>query len=356
LPRLYGADGFSPLTNISMAGSRASIENMRPQQGFRACEQKLSANPKAVNYCLQYEVIIMKNVFISTISELVVVLVTLGIILLIVNNVFPTYRRYDRCAVNLKGIGTAFMLYMNDYEGQMPVTWSRDAPVHTFGRSLYNKPNETKITRWANPNFSDWDNQGSVGANLYLLVRFEDMVPKMFLCPSSRHYYEMDLYDAIDVCDENGWPQPKNYSDLNDFQSMRNLSYSMNDPWAVPLNDHSPANLVVMADKSNAYDTDTGRRNRRAKTSPHRNRDDSWDDNDGKNRRHGNSANHDTQYQNVLFMDGSVKKCDQPTVGIAQDNIYTYWSGGANSAHKQKTLGRWDKNHAQAAKDSYLGN
>jgi hypothetical protein len=83
--------------------------------------------------------------------------------------------------------------------------------------------------------------------------------------------------------------------------------------------------------------------------------DGSWDDDGGKNDRHGNSKNH-MDCQNVLFADFHVKRCDTPTVGIGQDNIYTYWSNDEESSEAEKMLGLWDQGHPVKIEDSYLGN
>ena len=137
---------------------------------------------------------------------------------------------------------------------------------------------------------------------------------------------------------------------------MANLSYSYNDPWGNLGNSSTPSGVALLADKSNAYDTETGARNPKAGDSPIQNEDGSWDDEEGTNPRHGNSKNHRTKFQNVLFADFSAKGCKKPTVGISEDNIYTYLGNGSDSSNEQKRIGRWDQGHSAASKDAYLGN
>jgi hypothetical protein len=113
---------------------------------------------------------------------------------------------------------------------------------------------------------------------------------------------------------------------------------------------------MLLADKNPAYQGDMGVRNSESNDFPIMNESSGWTDDDGDNPWHGNSLNHETEMQNVLFADTHVKKFDAPLVGIEQDNIYTYWSGGVDSTADQKRIGRWDQNHSVALEDSYLGN
>ncbi len=291
-----------------------------------------------------------------TIKEMIVSIAALGILLIIYlaipklnhNRELP---RSQVCSANLKGIGTAIALYANDHKGKYPVVGNIDRRDRTFGIGLYSDSS----TRWAEPGFDDWDNQATVGGSLYLLIKHADLVPKVYICPMSEDT-DMEFDEALELCDKNNWPGPEDWSDLNDFQSMRNLSYSYNDPWSFPLTDSSPGNMAVAADKSNAYNTDSGMRNIAAGDFPVANKDGSWDNYISRNPRHGNSPNHDSLTQNVLFVDSHVKNYKTPTVGIGQDNIYTYWSNGEGSSEQEKMVGRWDQGRAVKEEDSYLGN
>ena len=152
------------------------------------------------------------------------------------------------------------------------------------------------------------------------------------------------------------------WRDMVNFQSMRNLSYSYHDPWSkFGVQEDS----AVVADKSYAFDTATGVMNPAAlgtDNMPHQNPDGSWTDFGGANSQYGNSQNHQTECQNVLFLNFSVKRTETPCFGLAGDNIYTRWAGaGPNFTVKQKqVLGQWgnliDYPHARARSDSYLGN
>ncbi|MCK4627592.1 MAG: prepilin-type N-terminal cleavage/methylation domain-containing protein [Sedimentisphaerales bacterium] len=293
-----------------------------------------------------------------TLVEVLVVVFVLFLLFFILNIIADHLKeqaRWISCGSQLNYIGKATAMYQNEYRDLNPVVWSENVVNGSFGMGLYNKAGGTEITRWVNPNFSDWDNQPTVGGCLFLLIKYEDVDPKVFVCPKSPNDEIMELEDTIGIAAENGWVV-EFWDDLNDFQSMTNLSYSCNDPWKALLDASAPASMVLMADKNNAYDTETGVRNSKASDFPVQNKNGSWDDDDGDNPRYGNSRNHGTEYQNVLFADTHVKRFYTPTAGVSKDNIYTYWSGGIESTQNQKSLGRWDKGHAVTKEDSYLGN
>lgn len=261
-----------------------------------------------------------------------------------------------QCEYQLAMIGQGLSWYQCDYEDQYPVLWARGVEG-TFGMGLYNRPGETEITRWANPTFDDWSSQPTVGGCLYLLTRYEQVDARAFVCPGAPEDEEMELEEAKQVATQNGW-EVRRFEDLRDFQSMRNLSYSYADPWATPLDASIMMRFAVVADKSWPYDTETGVPNEQAGDFPVENPDNTWNNARGRNLRHGNSRNHGTKWQNVLFADAHVSKCSVPTVAwpYGEDNIYTYWAGGKTSTWSEKRHGRWDQGHAVAYSDAYLGN
>ncbi|MBN1764960.1 MAG: hypothetical protein JW860_06850 [Sedimentisphaerales bacterium] len=272
------------------------------------------------------------------------------------------------CSGQLNGLGKAMMIYQNDNNEKYPIVWP-DGTEGEFGMGLYNVAGGADNIRWVNPDFDDWEKQPTVGGSLYLLIKYVDVTPRAFLCPEAPDDEEMNLNEIIEVAMDNGY-SIGTWEDLSDFQSMVNLSYSYNDPWKNPLDSTASANMPVMADKSNAYDTPTGDRNIKAGKFPLTGDNQNvgtekfcggWDDTpirgrDVPNLAHGNSRNHVTEVQNVLFGDTHVSKEATPNVGIDDDNIYTYWSDGEESTVRQKQIGRWDGGHAVTENDSYLGN
>ncbi|MFC1783792.1 hypothetical protein ACFL02_09455 [Planctomycetota bacterium] len=244
-------------------------------------------------------------------------------------------------------MGRTFVMYQGDYRDRFPYPWT--TPKGSFGSGLYNKKGEFKISRFLDPDWDDYENVQTVGLCLYLFVRHENTDPKSFLCPQAQNDEPMSLEEIVRF---RGDDKVEFFRDLRDFQSMANLSYSYQDPWSTF---GVSEDTALLADKSNAYDTETGAPNQYASDFPIQNLDGAWGNNKDQNSRHGNSRNHRGEYQNVLFMNWSVKKFDTPCVGLAGDNIYTYWTNNG-FLKSDKLIGRWDKGHARDRLDSYLGN
>jgi hypothetical protein len=263
-----------------------------------------------------------------------------------------------QCAAQLRWIGNATGMYHNDYNNKNPIPWSDKVQKAGFGQGWYNATDSNEITRWCDPNWKSWDNFPTVGGCLYLLVKYEDVHPKAFVCLLASEDEEMDLYDAKEVCKANGWDIPVDFDALNDFQNGCNLSYSMNDPQGNPMDSSSPEGMPFMADKSNKFDTETFSERAHTGSGPNYQRTGYWTDKkdkSGADEGHGNSNNHGTENQNVLFMGGHVERFETPMVGIEGDNIYTRWDESVSPVDTQ--IGKWGKGIFSAdRKDAYLGN
>jgi len=311
---------------------------------------------------------------------LVELLVVIAIIALLVSILMPALGRARemanrlKCATQLRGIGTSIALYQNDYKDSNPAIGDASHANSYFGVGKM----ETADGDWSDKNRAwtdDWDWKDGkpmfVSVSLYLLVKYEDLIPKLFLCPSADSAEEMDLQDAI-----NQNSNIESWDDLRDFRSMVNLSYSYNDPFNSLLDATSSSALIISADKNPKFDDDLGvglpvagsgsepdsTDNSNACTSDFN---PDWTDQSGDNLEHGNSRNHATEAQNVLFVDTHVKKHDEPTVGVADDNIYTYWTQNppAQSGDGSRCIGSWNTTSIQQGgegsqheNDTYLGN
>ena len=335
---------------------------------------------------------------------LVELLVVIGIIALLVSILMPALGRARelakriQCASQLNGIGKAIAMYQNEYRDANPKAWKRNHPELLWGFggkgsiTDYNAPELDPATAarqdWANKDINyATRNPQTAGSCLYLLVKHEDVDPKMFICPSAPEDRIMGLDEAIDFADIKSLPIIDLWEDLNDFGYSNHLSYSYNDPWNRALDSSASASLVLAADKNQAFDHDENdcgfMKNIDADTrpntgdNPHLGYSDefsgTWDDTSivagaDTNPRHGNSKNHQTEAQNVLFADTHVKKYNNPCVGVAEDNIYTYWDSTL-ADFRPKMQGAWgdggagadqmyDGNISSGASDndSYLGN
>ena len=324
---------------------------------------------------------------------LVELLVVIGIIALLVSILMPALGRARelakriQCASQLNGLGKAFAMYQNEYRDANPRPWKGVGDSGWgFGgdgsRTLYNPPGGIGYKWWCAPTSMDYQDTSSVGLCLYLLVKHEDVDVKMFICPSSDDT-AMRLEEAIEL-----YPADiEDWSDLRDFQSNDNLSYSYNDPWNRILDSSASASQVLMADKSNAFDynddtngflpnpaCDAGKPlpNGDAAMLGTPDNQCTWDDDGGENMGHGNSRNHGSECQNVLFADTHVKKYSTPCVGVNEDNIYSFasvstavnapmtysmiglWANGGNGAGMMYEAA--DPINGPSDKDAYLGN
>jgi len=292
---------------------------------------------------------------------LVELLVVVAIIALLVSILLPALNKARelakrvKCQAQLSALGRSLALYQGDFNDENPTVCRSDSALQNyFGNLSYNDSSNPPdswvvLQRWFKSGWDFWNERPTVGGCLYLLVLYEDTIPRMFLCPSADNDFEMDgpLNAAIQE-DSN----VKGWMSLRDFCSMWNLSYSYHDPFTGNRSgaDSSGA-LPVMADKNPKYDTENGEENTLEVPTP-----DSNPDSDSELAAI-NSRNHNRELQNVLFAGFNVKNENLPTAGIGKDNIYTYWTGTDDIGRKFGAWGGADWEHlSQDKTDAYLGN
>ena len=206
-----------------------------------------------------------------------------------------------KCASNLRQIGQAILLYQNENKGAYPrAVWAQGViviPTWGTGASA------------ANPFEEGGPQPNDVTAALFLLLRTQDITAEVFTCPSSNA--EKDLYGDAKT--------PLKRSNFTDVR--KNLSYSYQNPYPddrasedinrFRLRGDLPAEFAVASDLNPGT---TGSNQNVFAVNV----------NSGyKEMRQGNSANHDTDGQNVLYYDGHVEWQQNPFVGVERNNIYT---------------------------------
>ena len=302
---------------------------------------------------------------------LVELLVVIGIIALLVSILMPALSKARemakriKCSSNLKQCGIAFALYQLDFDESYPY----HGPLSkSKGFGYWERSNRWKEKGLAGVHKDTW---GSVMRSLYLTVKYNDMVPEVFVCPSSNET-PLDFADAI----ENNTSQPDSWSDLGSWMNESHFSYAYNDPWNRRFSSsQATASHAIMADQSPKFDgsgdNDVEGDVKNPDGVAQEDADVSYlitgvdEDTDFQDDVGGmilNSPNHGFHGQAVLYGDSHVKYRRKAICGMGNDNIYSFWSVAANAAEPED---KWngsrpyqanmlDKGSAHA-NDSYLG-
>lgn len=283
-----------------------------------------------------------------TLIELLVVIAIIAMLLAILMPALSKVKKIAQrviCGTNLKGLGTANVVYANDYSDSYAVQGRRGS--HTLSG---------RTAGW-NLKTKDWNTASTitVGASLYLLVREADVSTKSFICPSS---------DQREFSGKHGIttnPQP-DLVDLWDFGHPdeadkegpgKTVSYAYHQPYAAnsagagggargtyAASGSVSASFALMADRNPWMDrkitrgtpSDTTYMSMVAllglnATSPAPNTDTAdWSQIQPRwTLQQANAQSHDREGQNVLFGDGHNEWTTRSDVGIQNDNIYTRW-------------------------------
>ena len=278
----------------------------------------------------------MKNQKGLTLLEVVVTIVIIMVLLAIL---MPMHgRRYGPhrrvvCGTNLKGLGTAQVVYANDYDDKYAIQGGDGAPAWTTATDEVFNPDK------------DWSKAKgiTVGASLYLLVREADVSPKSFVCPSSSDKAYDGAGTGRDIDITQIWDFGMFTTDRvkkrddgigNTHGPKNHVSYSYQMPYGpkggagrYAADGTKPASYAVMADKNPWYDpkltADTvDAENWVSKVA------ELTEDWGGQTvlkylTQVANSEPHDRDGQNVMFGDGHNAYEKRTDVGVKHDNIYT---------------------------------
>jgi len=218
------------------------------------------------------------------------------------------------CGSNLSGIGKAMLIYANDYDNELPRAGGRDTIWQP-------KINNWKADNRINAFGLKRDGTGgsaTISSSLYLLVKYVDLEPKLFICNKDTRSTEFKprKYGA----------RRKKLTDFWDFgpEPAKHCSYSYHIPYCpYPLSTaSSDPGMAVAADRNPWLDSSTDTTGFK------------WDDQTKtggreniKGYQKGNCGHHKREGQNVLFLDNHVSFEKQSFCGVNDDNIYTYWNG-----------------------------
>jgi prepilin-type N-terminal cleavage/methylation domain-containing protein len=272
---------------------------------------------------------------------LVELLVVIAIIALLMGILMPALARVRQlafrmtCGTNLAGIGKAMLIYANDYEDELPKAGARN---NTWANSV---GSQGSATNWlmerrheaygTNINNSV-DGTVSTSSSLYLLVRFAEVTPKSFVCKGESDSKEFKLSEwdvpadkeLVEVWDFGYW------KDATSMNQAKHCSYGYHVPfgsYALTVA-HEPT-MGVAADRNPWLDPAIDAAeiaDRWSNFQP----DDEIFRGQADDAKLGNSAAHQGEGQNVLFLDSHVAFEKRSFVGIENDNIYTRLMDASN--------------------------
>jgi prepilin-type N-terminal cleavage/methylation domain-containing protein len=195
-----------------------------------------------------------------TLIELLVVIAIIAMLLAILMPALNKVKRLAQrliCGTNVKGLGTAMMVYAQDFDDEYPLQGGNGE--HLWGDMI-------SMTKQWDYLQKDWSDGKSItiGASLYLLIRVADVDPKSFVCKSGdQRPYDgfnpvndppldlVELWDFGVYLDGSGdWREksgPKNH-----------VSYAYQQPYQAvgfdtpprPANSTASASTAIMADKN----------------------------------------------------------------------------------------------------------
>jgi len=218
------------------------------------------------------------------------------------------------CGTNLSGIGKAMLIYANDYEDKFPRAGGKESTWDTS--VVWDAPDRIRaygITP---------DGRGgkaTISSSLYLLVKYEEVKPKTFICvkgePKATEFKpaEYSVYD-------------KKLIDLWDFgpEPQKHCSYSYHIPYSqFVLTTRGDPGMAVAADHNPWIDSPFAKAKDFSRYKP----DISTWNGTPEEARAGNTYFHINDGQQVLFLDSHVSFEKRPFCGVNDDNIYTSWDG-----------------------------
>ena len=243
---------------------------------------------------------------------LVELLVVIAIIALLMSILMPALNRVRHmafrmvCGSNLSGIGKAMLIYANDYDDDFP---RAGYAMTTWGEPISNWQATSRSAAYAS-------GRATITSCLYLLVKYSEVTPKSFCCkgePTTDPFRASDFTPLME--DEDAWdfgPDDATNKPLYRCSYSYHMPYDNSRTFALSTASSEPG-LAVAADRNPWFDnaTDTTGFN--------------WKHQEAYYQKRANSAAHQREGQNVLFMDIHVSFEKRAFCAIDDDNIYTWF-------------------------------
>jgi hypothetical protein len=256
----------------------------------------------------------MRRMTLADLIVTVLLALTLGTFGIATAQVLEDHEELKKCAMNLRQIGQAILLYSNENRGAFPrtIVSGGASPVPTWG-TPYEGDAKLEASEKANA-FDTKDpaanapKPNDVSAAFFLLLRTQDITSEVFVCPATdRQKWDFGAGTNSAI----HWTNWKGHAGLRDH-----LGYSYQNPYpsvaaigaGFKLNNSISAEFAVASDMNPGSDA-LLKLTRMSKM---------------EEMRAGNSFNHGGDGQMVLYGDGHVEYMKSPFVGIQRDNIFTY--------------------------------
>lgn len=233
------------------------------------------------------------------------------------------------CGTNLSGIGKAMLMYSNDYDNEFPRAGGKNS---VWSSHIPDWRANSRLVAYG-LNADGTGGRATISSSLYLLVKYEQVESKRFVCnrDSGTTEFKPARY---------GVPN-KELIELWDFgpDPTKHCSYSYHMPYGpYALTTSYLPGMAVAADRNPWMMAPAANSKSIAYFDP---------DGDREAIKAGNSTSHKGDGQNVLFVDSHVSFEKYSFCGVNDDNIYTYWDGqdirrGAIPNLKSQPAGRLD--------------
>ncbi|MCK5564811.1 MAG: type II secretion system protein [Planctomycetes bacterium] len=301
-----------------------------------------------------------------TLIELLVVIAIIAMLLAILMPALNKVKQLAQrlvCATNLKGMGTALMVYSNDDKYDQYPNLANSSTTWAY-----------LTANWVRNPADPWPPATqTIGASLFLLVREADVDPKSFVCKSSdqRAYDKIPPdYDLVELGDFGSctWDD-KTTGPQNCVSYAYQVPFSLSGLTARPANSSASSSMALMADR-NPYFDNAGVRGDATDTTYMGIADQlrlgtatEYSDIVKWRIQAANSFAHNREGQNVLFNDGHAEFMKRPDIGVANDNIYICYSSvpPATPTEDQKRAGApkgatMSNSPPRDTSDTYLAN
>jgi hypothetical protein len=203
----------------------------------------------------------------------------------------------------------AMLIYANDHNNELP---EMNGETFIWTNKIPDWKADSRSKAYGLKSDSS-GGQASISSSLYLLVKYANVEPKVFICLQD---FKVKKFDPA-----NYGERDKDLTDLWDFgpEPWKHCSYSYHMPYGkYALTVSNDPGMAIMADRNPWIPSLGWKVKDISKFNP---------DGDRNAIMAGNAYPHKNEGQNVLFIDSHVEFETVPFCGVNQDNIYTYQDG-----------------------------